>query len=103
MDEEEITVIIADYKLDFYPPNYSRRNKKHIENASLHRWAAEELEIYILSYVDVEPIDACSMFIEQMYYYREKHPNGRAMCDVAIEVAMNIQDILIAMKGMYYE
>lgn len=101
--EADILLLLADYKMDFTAPSYIFRNRAQIEECSVHCWAVDELENYILSHVDVEPIDACMMFIRQMSYYRRRYPKWRAMCDAAIEVAEDIADILMNEKGLHYE
>lgn len=101
--EDDILLLLADYKMDFIAPSYIFRNRKQLEKCSTYCWAVDELENYILSHVDVEPIDACMMFIRQMSYYRRRYLGGRAMCDAAIEVAEDIADILTNEKGLHYE
>lgn len=96
-------LLLADYKMDFTVPSYVRLNRACLEACSMRCWAVDELENYILSHVDVEPIDACMMFIRQMSYYRRRYPKGRAMCDAAVEVAEDIADILVNGKGLHYE
>lgn len=100
--DDNILLLFADYKMDFTTPLYIRRNRKQFEACSVYCWAVDELENYILSHVDVEPVDACMMFIRQMSYYR-RYLKGRAMCDAAIEVAEDIADILMNEKGLHYE
>lgn len=101
--EPDIVWALAEYKMDLTAPPYSHRSRKRFEERSAYRWAVDELEIYILSHIDVEPIDACMMFIRQMSYYRRRYHKRRAMCDAAIEVAENIADILMNEKGLCYE
>lgn len=101
--EPDIVLLLADYKLDFAEALYASRNREQLEKHSTYCWAVDELENYILSHVDVEPIDACMMFIRQMAYYRRRYPKWRAMCDAAIEVADDIADILMNEKGLHYE
>lgn len=101
--EDDILLLLADYKMDFIAPSYIFRNREHLERCSTYCWAVDELENYILSHVNVEPIDACMMFIRQMSYYRRRYLGGRAMCDAAIEVAEDIADILANEKGLHYE
>ena len=98
--EPDIALLLADYKMDFTIPSCEHRSRKRIEERSTYCWAVDELEIYILSHVDVEPIDACIMFIRQMSYYRRRYPKWRAMCDTAMEVADDIVSILLAENSL---
>lgn len=96
--DDDIWLLLADYKLDLtLPDNY--KSKVFVE-VSIRRWAVDELEIYILSHTDMEPIDACMRFIRQMSYYGRRYhsPRSRAMCNAAIETAEDIADIIMASK-----
>lgn len=103
MDDDSVILLLEDYKLDCTIPEYTLRNRKRVEECSLSRWAADELEIYILSHVDLVPIDACMKFIRQMSYYRRRYPKSQRKCDAAIDVANDILDILMCSGGYYYK
>lgn len=91
---------LHEYKMDLTVPAYSKGSQKRFEERSTYRWAVNELEIYILSHINEEPIDACMMFIRQMSYYRRRYPKRRAMCDAALEVADEIVSILMVENGL---
>lgn len=99
----DVLLLLDDYKMDYTVPSYGPHNRKRFEECSDHKWAVDELKIYILSHVDVEPVDACMRFIRQMSYYRRRYSKNRAMLDAAIEVAEDILDILLDEKGLHYE
>lgn len=100
---DDILLLLEDYKMDYTVPSYAPHNRKRLEECSDYKWAVDELKIYILSHVDVEPVDACMKFIRQMSYYRRRYSKNRAMLDAAIEVAEDILDILLNEKGLHYE
>lgn len=98
MEDNDILLLLADYKLDLTPPTDYR--SKRFEEFSVQRWAVDELKIYILSHTDMEPIDVCMRFIRQMSYYagRYRSPKSRAMCSAAIKTAEDIADIIMNSK-----
>lgn len=100
---EDILLLLADYKMDYTVPSYSPRNRKQFEECSNHKWAVDELEIYIISHIGVDPVDACVMFIRQMSYYRRRYGKNRAELSAAIEVAEDVLDILLSEGGLHYE
>lgn len=100
---DDILFLLEDYKMDCTVPSYNPRNRKRLEACSTFKWAVDELKIYILAHVGIEPVDACMMFIRQMSYYRRRYCKNRAMLDMAIEVTEDILDILLNEKGLHYE
>lgn len=91
---------LHEYKLDLMVPAYSKASQKRFEERSTYRWAVDELENYVLSHINEEPIDACMMFIRQMSYYRRRYPKWRAMCGAAMEVADEMIDILMTENSL---
>lgn len=97
MGENEIQLIIADYRLDWDVPKGPLipgvRNR--FEHASFVHWALDELEAYILCNSDVDPIESISRFIKKTTDYMHMYPRTRVMFFIAADVARDIHDILI--------
>lgn len=97
MGENEIQLIIADYRLDWDVPKGPLipgvRNR--FEHVSFVHWALDELETYILCNPDVDPIDSTNRFINKISGYMHKYPRTRVMFFIAADVARDILDILI--------
>lgn len=95
MDEERIALIIADYRMDYILPEMRFKDRERFECTSLVCWALDELEAYILSRADMDPIDSTREFIRRMSYYMHRYKRTQQRFFIAVDVAEDIRDILI--------
>lgn len=97
--EERAIYAIQEYRYDINHPS-SNWPAYYFTQASYSRWAAEEIIIYILSHVNLTPIEAVEEFRDLMedYATRDRYDKQNSyIFSVAYDVATDIYDILLAM------
>lgn len=98
MDLAQVRLIIADYRLDVKLPDQIFRYGDKFEKMSLTYWALDELENYVLSHPNGDPIDLVNSFMRKMTEYMYAHPKTTATFFVAVDVAQDIHEILLCSK-----
>lgn len=101
MDKEQVRLIIADYKLDYEPPEYSYRTRKKFAVYSYVRWACDALLRYIIDHWEtLEPTDAIVEFRHKMHVMKNFSERGssRFIFSIGVDVADDIEDLFASMK-----
>ena len=97
--EERAICAIQEYRYDINHPS-SNWPPYYFAQASYSRWAAEEIIVYILSHVNLTPLEAVEEFRNLMddYATRDRYDKQNSyIFSVAYDIATDIYDILLAM------
>ena len=94
IDFEIFMLIMDDYRLDIICPDKSLRYKDRFAESSFKRWAADELEIYVLSHIDDHIMDSINGFRKKINAYKNINPKSSKIFSIAELVADDIYEIL---------